>query len=177
GAPALEKASTSADRQEKRRTNLELAQEHLNVFETLVNANVRLRKRHFNAVSKLLLNAFYWDLAARRSFAEYLRARDWNVVECRTEADLAIGNDCRPGDIVLTRDSDLLIYPEVACIWRPISRGRLLEYHVGDVLASLKITRAQLTVLGVVSRNDYTKNVEGLGSKTNFSIVKRLSGS
>ncbi|KAF9971008.1 hypothetical protein BGZ75_002042, partial [Mortierella antarctica] len=90
------------------------------------------------------------------------------VVECETEADLRIGNDCQPGDVVVTRDSDLLIYPKVACIWRPISKERVLVYRVNDILASL-------TVLGVVSRNDYTKNVEGLGLATNFSIVKRLT--
>ncbi|KAG9319438.1 hypothetical protein KVV02_000474, partial [Mortierella alpina] len=90
GAPALEKALTTANREEKRRTDLEVAEKNLQEFETLITANLRLRKRHFVAVT------------------------------------------------------------------------------------SLQVTRAQLTVLEVVSRNDYTKNVEGLGPATNYSIVKRL---
>ncbi|KAF9953479.1 hypothetical protein BGZ72_005367 [Mortierella alpina] len=75
GAPALEKAPTTANREEQRKTNLDLAQKHLNEFETLVNDNLPLRKRHFVAVSKPLQKAFYWDRPARRSFAQYLKAR------------------------------------------------------------------------------------------------------
>ncbi|KAF9536415.1 hypothetical protein EC957_011042 [Mortierella hygrophila] len=39
------------------------------------------------------------------------------------------------------------------------------------------ISRTQLTVLGIVSHNDYNKNVYELGCATNFSIIKNLSGS
>ncbi|KAF9542693.1 hypothetical protein EC957_001748 [Mortierella hygrophila] len=39
------------------------------------------------------------------------------------------------------------------------------------------ISRTQLTVLGIVSHNDYNKNVYGLGCATNFSIIKSLSDS
>ncbi|KAF9940994.1 hypothetical protein BGZ67_006232 [Mortierella alpina] len=62
-------------------------------FETRVNANLRLRKWHFVAY-----------LPARQSFAQYLKARGWMVVECETEADLSIGSDCQSGDIAVTRD-------------------------------------------------------------------------
>ncbi|KAI8599561.1 hypothetical protein EDD21DRAFT_379506 [Dissophora ornata] len=54
--------------------------------------------------------------------------------------------------------------------------GRFLVYNVQDILASLKITRTQLTVLGDVSRSDYNRNIYSLGSATNFSIIKTLQG-
>ena len=48
--------------------------------------------------------------------------------------------------------------------------------HLPDVLRVLNINRSQLTVLGVVSKNDYNRNIHSLGSATNFSIIKELKG-
>ncbi|KAG9320164.1 hypothetical protein KVV02_001784, partial [Mortierella alpina] len=42
---------------------------------------------------------------ARQTFAQYLKARGWMVMECETEANLSSGNDCQPGDVVATRNS------------------------------------------------------------------------
>ncbi|KAF9198899.1 hypothetical protein BGZ59_004342, partial [Podila verticillata] len=111
-----------------------------------------------------------------KGFVQYMRDKNWNIVESPTEADLHIARDCQPIDVVVSRDSDLLIYQNVTTVWRPISKGRFLVYDINDVLATLKITRTQLTVLGVVSRNDYSKNIRGLGPATNFSVIKRLCG-
>ena len=43
-----------------------------------------------------------------------------------------------------------------------------------DVLRALGMSRAQFTALGVISTNDYDRNVPSLGSATNFSVVKAL---
>ncbi|KAK3822858.1 MAG: hypothetical protein J3Q66DRAFT_437301 [Benniella sp.] len=113
------------------------------------------------------------DLHAR---IEEGRNQGWkHVVEAATEADLAIAKDCQPNDIVISRDSDLLIYPTVTKVFRPISQGRYLQYDVQDLTAVLGMNRIQFTVLGIISRNDYTSNIPSLGAKTNFKIVKGLS--
>ncbi|KAG0197548.1 hypothetical protein BGX33_000520, partial [Mortierella sp. NVP41] len=68
----------------------------------------------------------------------------------------------------------MLVYDTVETIWRPLARGQFLVYKRADVLRFLDISRAQLTALGVVSRNDYASNLTRLGVATNFKIVKSL---
>ncbi|KAF9950813.1 hypothetical protein BGZ72_007591 [Mortierella alpina] len=82
------------------------------------------------------------------------------VVNCTTEADLAIAQACLPTDIVLSRDSDMLYYASIRTIWRPISKGRVLVYDIKEVMATLGLNQAQFTVLGMVSRNDYNRNID-----------------
>lgn len=141
-----------------------------------MQSEARIRKRHFTDIRKNLTLSFYWTLESRSAFAEYMRDRQWNVVECPFEADPKIATDCPPGDIVVTRDSDALVYGSIETIWSPISKGRLLAYNVPDVLTTLSLTRDQLTVLGIVSKNDYGPNINSLGSATNFKLVKDLNG-
>ncbi|KAF9343629.1 hypothetical protein BGX26_005436, partial [Mortierella sp. AD094] len=172
----LEKRLTTAFREERRKKSLEAADRHMDELEKRNNAGLRLRKHHFANVTKNLSGACYWSREKRQQFAQYMRDKNWNIIESPTEADLHIARDCQPTDVVVSRDSDLLIYRNVTTVWRPISKGRFLVYGIDDILATLKITWTQLTVLGVVSRNDYNKNIRGLGAPTNFSIVKRLCG-
>ncbi|KAF9144409.1 hypothetical protein BGX30_012867 [Mortierella sp. GBA39] len=49
--------------------------------------------------------------------------------------------------------------------------------RIPDVLATLGVSRTQLTALAVVSRNDYHKNIYPLGPTTNFSIIKSIGSS
>lgn len=49
-----------------------------------------------------------------------------------------------------------------------------MVYNVANMLNFLGISRAQLTVLGIVSKNDYTTNLARLGVTTNFKIHKSL---
>ncbi|KAF9284831.1 hypothetical protein BGZ88_009765 [Linnemannia elongata] len=51
----------------------------------------------------------------------------------------------------------------------------ILVYFIPDILLALGITRAQLTALAVVSKNDYNKNIWSLGPATNFSIIKAIN--
>ncbi|KAG0075497.1 hypothetical protein BGZ93_004186, partial [Podila epicladia] len=176
GEPAVEKGFTSAIREERRKNSLEVADRHMDTLEKRNKAGLRLRKYHFANVTKNLSGAFYWSREKRQEFVRYMRDKNYTIIESPTEADLHIASDCQPTDVVVSRDSDLLIYRNVRTIWRPISKGRFLVYNMDDVLATLEITRTQLTVLGVVSKNDYTKNIRGLGPATNFSVVKRLCG-
>ncbi|KAF8920912.1 hypothetical protein BGZ58_004253, partial [Dissophora ornata] len=79
----------------------------------------------------------------------------------------------------MSRDSDMLMYATVSTLWRPTghaTQGKFHVYEVPIILTSLGLTRTQFTALGVVSRNDYTRNVPALGIATNYSLVKRLDG-
>ncbi|KAI8362192.1 hypothetical protein B0O80DRAFT_493206 [Mortierella sp. GBAus27b] len=56
------------------------------------------------------------------------------------------------------------------------SPGKLLVYNVPDLITTLGLTRDKLTVLGIVSRNDYDSNIASLSPATNFKLVKNASG-
>ncbi|KAF9536987.1 hypothetical protein EC957_009129 [Mortierella hygrophila] len=143
----------------------------ITVFEERLNDNLRVRKRHFIDVKAGLKSSFHWPLRSRQEFANYMRHRGWTVDVCETEADLAMAQDAQPDDIV-SKDSDMMAYQSVKTLWRPVSNNLILAYKLPDVLATLGITRTQLTALAVVSRNDYHKNIYSLGPAANFSIIK-----
>ncbi|KAG0254785.1 hypothetical protein BG011_005518, partial [Mortierella polycephala] len=192
--PAKEKKVTHPCREKNRAGALTLAHEGIVKLDR-VGKNLRVRKQTVtdfrfglkvqypfsaNEVDYLyhdqqeLEKAIYWSLEARRSFTEYLRNKQWTVRESPTEADLAIATDCKPDDIIISRDSDMLVYGTILTIWRPISRRQCLVYDVPSVLATLNISKIRLTVLGVVSKNDYNSNIYSLRCITNFGTIKLL---
>jgi 5'-3' exonuclease len=174
GPSPEEKRETRQRREEKRIVALQKAHIWLSDMETRVGARRRVRKRDFTKLNKLIRAAFYWTQDARASLAIYLREQGWTVVECPSEADTAIAIDSRPQDIVVSGDSDMLIYATVHTIWRPISRGKYLVYHLPKVLSYLGVSRLALTVLGIVCKNDYTSNLARMGLSTNIKILKSL---
>jgi len=176
GVPSKEKETTHRQRCLRRNKALQLADKHLDELSQRIELGARVRKRHFVNVRKTLAAAFHWALEDRRSFAAYMNERQWNVVLSSTEADLSISIDYQPGDIAVSKDSDLLVYGNIENIWRPISRDRVLAYHIPDVLVTLGLTRGQFTALGVVSKNDYDTNIASLGPESNFTIIKNLVG-
>ncbi|KAF9940244.1 hypothetical protein BGZ67_008010 [Mortierella alpina] len=176
GAQAKEKETTHAKRLKTRQDSAAQAEELLAELQQRILNNERVRKWRFQDLKKCTNKVFYWSLQSRIEFADYLQQHGWQVQVAITEADLAIARACGPGDIVISKDSDMAIYGTVHRICRPISGGRFLVYDLQDVVATLNISREQLRVLGVVSRNDYNSNVPTLGSATNFKLVKDIVG-
>lgn len=174
GPSPEEKLETFQLREQKRRVALEKANLCLSDMETRIGGRRRVKKHNFTKLNKLLRASFYLSQDARVSLAGYLRERGWTVVECRSEADITIAIECQPQDIVVSRDSDMLIYAAVHTIWRPISRGKYLVYHLPEVLSHLGVSRLALTVLGIICKNDYTSNLPQLGLTTNVKILKSL---
>lgn len=84
-------------------------------------------KQQISKAFKHLNSAFYWTVEKRAALATYLRSHGWKVKECPMEADVDIVQDVQAGDVVLSRDSDFLVYHRVDTAWRPISKGKLLE--------------------------------------------------
>lgn len=173
----MEKEGTHQTRELIRTKAVNDARKDVDEFIRQVDGGLRIRKQHFVNIKKNIGKAFRWDPAARASLAEYFRERNWEVVESFTEADVEITRDCQEGDIVISQDSDFAMYSKITTIWRLISGSRFLEYRINEeVLPALGINRMQLTILGIVSRNDYNCNIFGLGCPTNFKIIKELSG-
>ena len=175
GVQCKEKQETHQQRQQGRAKAIATADEKVSSFVECIETGRRIRKQDFISINKYLNAAFCWDPDARHGLARFLGELGWNVVECITEADTQIARDCQDGDIVITGDSDALVYSTITTVWRPLADGKFLEYCMKDVLSALKIDRTQLTVLGIVSYNDYNRNIRGLGCETNYGIIKRLA--
>lgn len=143
-------------------------------MENIFRRGGRLRKSHFRKLIKHIDGSFYWSRDARRSLSQFLHDQGWNVVECPSEADIAIAKDCTANDIVISGDSDSLVYASIRTIWRPLARGGYLVYDVQVLLKQLEMSRAALTVLGIVCRNDYSSNITRMGVTTNYSIIQPL---
>jgi len=174
GPQAEEKRSTAQVREMGRAKALGRVEASIDTFESRIDSGLRIRKQHFIDVKKGLGASFYWRLASREHFAEYMRGLGWVVKVCTTEADVAIAQDAQPGDITISADSDMLGYASVVTLWRPVSRNLILVYSLPDLLATIGLSRTQLTALAVVSRNDYQRNINSLGPSTNYGVIKAI---
>ncbi|KAK5823077.1 hypothetical protein F5H01DRAFT_129602 [Linnemannia elongata] len=174
GPSPEEKRRTRDLRDMKRADALAKAEASINDMENIFRSGGRLRKPHFRKLAKHLNASFVWLMDSRRALAQFLQGLGWSVVECVSEADIAIASDCGAHDVVITGDSDSLVYSSIETIWRPLGRGRYLVYDMPTVLRHLEISRTALTVLGVVCRNDYSSNISRLGVSTNFKIILSL---
>ncbi|KAF9958693.1 hypothetical protein BGZ70_009115 [Mortierella alpina] len=176
GGPSEEKKATQQAREDRRKTALDLARTKVAELERRVDEHRRTRKQIHITIKTSLRAGFVWSSESKAAFAAYMRGRGWDVRECGTEADVAIAKECGPGDIIVTKDSDFVIYSSITTIWRPVTRYKFLAYDVQAVQVALGLNRVQLTVLGVISKNDYGANIYSLGPATNHSIVKTLKG-
>ncbi|KAF9378216.1 hypothetical protein CPB97_009714 [Podila verticillata] len=80
-------------------------------------ARVDIRFKALAAVAKSVEHLVDLVEHGRRGLVEYLRSRHWHVIECPTEADVEIGKLCGPDDVVVSGDSDLLMYEKVHEVW------------------------------------------------------------
>ncbi|KAG0014588.1 hypothetical protein BGZ82_001718 [Podila clonocystis] len=146
----------------------------LNEMEETLHDQGKLRKQHFKTLDRAIVNSFYFTHELRQALVQHLRISGWNVCGCRSEADFCIGASCKQDDIVITCDSDALIYGNINTIWSPFSHGRYLVYSIPQLLPQLQLSRAGLTTLGVVSQNDYGKGVRYMGVPSNFKVIRAL---
>ncbi|CAO3566023.1 unnamed protein product [Mortierella alpina] len=139
------------------------------------NHRLATKQQHL-AVRKKLGTSFTWSLENRQHLQQYLQEQGWVVILSSCEADVEIARDCQEGDVVLTTDSDFLAYSRVQTVWRLVTRTKLLVYDIPKLLKTVGLTRAQLTALCIVSKNDYDSNVLRLGTITNFKLLKSITG-
>ena len=176
GQPSEEKRATNIRLQEIRDKAVKQAELDIIHLEDRVSTKQKMRKQVYFSAKRNLEKAFSWSLVAKQDLIEFLRSNGWTVVVCETEADVAIARYSQLGDIVVSRDSNLLFYHNVNTLWRPISENKFLMYDIPQVLVALQINKDQWTALGVVSKNDYTSNITSLGLHSNYGVIKSLEG-
>ncbi|KAF9342758.1 hypothetical protein BGX34_007688 [Mortierella sp. NVP85] len=178
GEDTVEKKATSESRRLSRDKAEKKATAAMNkVEEQLQHQKIPTKQTHID-IKKNISGAFRLSLDERKQLGKYLQDRGWTVKVAETESDVAIAKDCGPLDTVLTTDSDALIYNNIKTVWRLVSKQKVHCYDVDEVCSELKLeSRAHLTALGIVSTNDYHRNIPTLGSATNLGILKEIHGS
>jgi len=116
----------------------------------------RIRKRQYQAVENLQLQTFN----AKAEDIIYLKAgminAGINIVEAAFEADVFIAS--KKNSIAISADGDFYFHKNVKTFGK-FSRSGVIAFEKDHILKSLKVSREQLLVLGVVSGNDYSPNM------------------
>ncbi|KAG9063007.1 hypothetical protein KI688_004607 [Linnemannia hyalina] len=160
---------------DKRNTALAGAEDCIRNMEKSLEGGHSPCKPTFKKLMNKLRGAFYLGQDSRMVLVTYLRGQGWSLPEIASEADITIAHDFKPGDIVVSQDSDITAYENVETIW-PLSRRRFLKYEMGAVAKHhLQLSRVQLTVLYCVSKNDYTTNLNQMGVRTNYGTIKTIT--
>ncbi|KAF9982873.1 hypothetical protein BGZ75_005653 [Mortierella antarctica] len=133
GHQATEKQATHDARGATRAVAKAEAQKFLAEIEDRVKKDLSVRKWRFDNTDKSIKKSFYWNVHDRASFCRHMEQSGWTVQTAATEADVATAREIEPGDVVISRDSDMLIYGRICTLYRGISRGR---FHVHDILGS-----------------------------------------
>ncbi|GJJ78542.1 hypothetical protein EMPS_10901 [Entomortierella parvispora] len=117
--PQKKKSTTQQHREAKRIKALAKAGACLDDMEAIVKFGKKLKKQQHRKLDRLIGATFYFKQEFRRSLAQYLQSQGWTVVECISEADIAIAQDCTKPVLQLLAWSlvttTLRIYLDWAC--------------------------------------------------------------
>ncbi|KAK3829333.1 MAG: hypothetical protein J3Q66DRAFT_395529 [Benniella sp.] len=117
GCDIEERSDTHADRSVKREAALQQAKNDLDKLEGLLTLDKLATKQLHRDITKNFGKAFSLSFDQRSELTEFLQEQGWSVRFSTAEEDIEIAKNCRPEDVVLTTDSDLLVYKNVETVW------------------------------------------------------------
>jgi hypothetical protein len=113
----------------------------------------------------------------KKTLIQIAREEGWNMVACEGEADVHIGGlDLDETNVVISSDSDLLFYPRVQQVLRPMKDCSFHLYRKSNVTAVSNVTALQWTCVGIVSGNDYNRNIKGFGKLQAMATPNSIAG-
>ncbi|KAF9581110.1 hypothetical protein BGW38_001992, partial [Lunasporangiospora selenospora] len=59
-------------------------------------------------------------LEDRQAFVTFMDNEGYDIILCDTEDEIDIARDCKEEDVIVSADSDLLIYANIRTMWRPM---------------------------------------------------------
>ncbi|KAF1801454.1 hypothetical protein FB192DRAFT_1470986 [Mucor lusitanicus] len=100
----------------------------------------------------------------------------WSIVQAKGEAQVAIGME---GGIVLSGDSDMLFYPNIDTFIKPLIFGGIHRqeyrlFHKSSVLSTLELNSAAFTAMGILSDNEYDRNLYGKPLEHVYSVIQDI---
>ncbi|KAK3815285.1 MAG: hypothetical protein J3Q66DRAFT_389148 [Benniella sp.] len=89
---------------------------------------------------------------------------------CEFESDVCMARTCGPTDIIMSGDSDAFVYSTIQNVAFATQNGeRSYEmYKKYDILQTLDITSDQLSLLGIITQNDYNVHIQGMTTRRNY---------
>jgi hypothetical protein len=123
-------------------------------------------------------NAFRVPRPVLDAICDALTKLKWSIHHCQHQADTCIAAMCDqcPNTVVVSKDSDMLIFDSVVDIVIPEGKEQEWRlYHKADVLEELELNHPwQLLLLGVLTTNDYTSGVWQQGIQKNLDFVRSV---
>ncbi|KAF9342687.1 hypothetical protein BGX34_007802, partial [Mortierella sp. NVP85] len=132
GQDTKEKQATSDDRKARRQKAKAKATAALDKLECILDQQRLPGKQLHVEIKKSIGGAFHLSQHDRLQLADYLEQQGWTVKVATTEADVEIAKDCGPLDVVLTKDSDALIYDNISTVWRLVGKEKVQCYNTED---------------------------------------------
>jgi hypothetical protein len=177
GNKSAEKQATTERRSQVKEKDMRRLQAQLRIAESKAAQGHRISASQIKEITRLSRRAFHLTSEMKRIFLETASKLGCNVKSCRGEADVHIGSlSLKENEVVVSGDSDLLFYTNVHDILRPLGNGNFLPYNKSDLLRLLQVTAVQWASIGIVSGNDYDKNIKGFGISTNHKLISEISG-
>ncbi|KAF9950829.1 hypothetical protein BGZ70_001218 [Mortierella alpina] len=113
---------------------------------------------------------------------QVLEDKGWTIHRCPFQADTCIANCFQVAQEqdsirIVTRDSDLMLYEGIPSIIMPIGKDHALTtFSKEDLLSKLDLpSEKHLVLAGIVTSNDYVKNIKHLGLLRNCEIVREMN--
>ena len=185
GAPSVQKAQARSERQEKQGESLNKLQVSLNKVQDLLgqasqtDAVSRSRKdklvREAHTAQQLWKAARTLDNEMKEMLAEELQDLGWSVCRCDGEADVCIAGQQGPITVATTDGDFLFLGVDTILRQDPENRSSFREFSIQDILETLDIGQEAWTAVGVVTKNDYCKNIPEHAISTNFKALQPIS--
>jgi len=139
---------------------------------------ISINKRSLTAVYNKCKSLYRAPETAISEILDELSNLDWKVCRCGYQADSHIAELCRDDQdaVIITKDSDFIVYENTESVIMPVGRGReLTRFDKADVMTALKLPSARhLLLASILSKNDYSSPVPWFGIHKNAEVVREL---
>ena len=174
GSRSLEKYDTSMRRMHVVENALDKVKSSL----TAAALVPKLNKNHWKHLEKELFAAYLIPNKSIVWLKEQLSQAGVAVQSASMEADVFIAQQVAA--IVVSKDGDYYCHKNVSVYGKFILQTRtmqvqVLSFNQMEILDRLGLASAQLSVLGILSGNDYVPNIKGYGCEKNFKLLKQAN--
>ncbi|KAK3825871.1 MAG: hypothetical protein J3Q66DRAFT_365588 [Benniella sp.] len=139
---------------------------------------ISINKRSLTAVYNKCKSLYRAPETAISEILDELSNLDWKVCRCQYQADSHIAELCRddPDAVIVTKDSDFIVYENTESVIMPVGRGReLTRFDKADVMTALNLPSARhLLLASILSKNDYSSPIPWFGIHKNAEVVREL---
>ncbi|KAF9344356.1 hypothetical protein BGX34_005754 [Mortierella sp. NVP85] len=163
GRPSVEKSAERTERNQRRSSQLVKLEETWNAGK--IKQTYGQCRQLYRATDDTLLD-----------IANILRDLGWRTCHCYFQVDTHLAQICKDDaeSVIITNDSDIMMYGNVNEVTMPVGKTRkLFTFTKTDVLNILELpTSRHLVLAAILTKSDYFAGIPWIGIKTNADIVR-----